>query len=92
MNRTELVAAAASASGLPQGTVDTALKAVQDAITAAISRGEKVALPGFLTLDVAQRAARTGRNPRTGEELRIPARTVVRVTAGQALKRAADGS
>lgn len=92
MNRTELVAAAASTSGLPQGTVDTALKAVQDAITAAISRGEKVAIPGFLTLDVAQRAARTGRNPRTGEELRIPARTVVRVNAGQALKRAADGS
>lgn len=92
MNRTELVAAASSASGLPQGTVDSALKAVQDAITAAIARGEKVALPGFLTLDVAQRAARTGRNPRTGEELRIPARKAVRVTAGQALKRAADGS
>ena len=92
MNRIELVAAAASTSGLPQKTVDTALKAVQDAITAAIARGEKVAIPGFLTLDVAQRAARTGRNPRTGEALQIPARTAVRVTAGQALKRAADGS
>lgn len=92
MNRTELIHAAATSSGLPASTVDTALKAVQDAITVAIARGEKVTLPGFLTLDVAQRAARTGRNPRTGEELQIAARTVVRISAGQALKRAADGS
>jgi DNA-binding protein HU-beta len=92
MNRSELVAAAAATSGIPQSTVDSALKAVQDAITNAISRGERVTLPGFLTLDVAQRAARTGRNPRTGEELHIPARKAVRVSPGQALKRAADGS
>lgn len=92
MNRAELIHAAAASSGLPASTVDAALKAVQEVITGAVSRGEKVTIPGFLTLDVAQRAARTGRNPRTGEELQIAARTVVRISAGQTLKRAADGS
>ena len=49
-------------------------------------------ITGFLTLDVAERDARTGRNPRTGEPLEIAARTVVRVSAGQALKRAVAGN
>ncbi|HAN71535.1 MAG TPA: integration host factor [Actinobacteria bacterium] len=92
MNRSELIAAAATRTGLTADQVEQALHGIQSAITEAISAGERVSLTGFLTLEVVQRSAREGRNPKTGESLTIPARKAVKVSAGQALKRAAADS
>ncbi len=91
MNRSELIAATAARCGTSASSTDQIVGALQAVITEALVKGEKVSIPGFLTLDVAERSARTGRNPRTGEPLEIPARKVVRVTAGQSLKRAVGG-
>lgn len=88
MNRSELIAAAAQRAGLTQSDVDQALTAVQSAITEALVKGEKVTIPGFVAFEAVQRSARQGRNPQTGETMQIPARTAVKVSAGQALKRA----
>jgi DNA-binding protein HU-beta len=60
-------------------------------VTEQVATGGRVQLPGFLTVDTADRAARAGRNPSTGAAMTIPARRVVRVSAGTALKRAAAG-
>lgn len=92
MNRSELIAATAARCGATTTTADQVISAMQSVITEALVEGDRVAIPGFLTLDVAERDARTGRNPRTGEPLEIAARTVVRVSAGQALKRAVAGN
>jgi Bacterial nucleoid DNA-binding protein len=62
------------------------LSAFEACVTKAVASGEKVQLPGFLTFDRAERAARTGRNPATGAEIRIPAATVPRVKAGKTFK------
>jgi DNA-binding protein HU-beta len=62
------------------------LGAFEACVTKAVASGEKVQLPGFLTFDRADRAARTGRNPATGAEIRIPASTVPRVKAGKTFK------
>jgi len=92
MNRSELISATAARCGATNTTVDQVMSAMQSVITEALVQGDKVAIPGFLTLDVAARDARTGRNPRTGEPIEIAARTVVRVSAGQSLKRAVAGN
>lgn len=91
MNRTDLIAAAAHRSGLSTQAVDQALAAIQSVVTEALVKGERVTLPGFLTLETVHRDAREGRNPSTGERMQIPARTAVKVSAGQALKRAVSG-
>jgi DNA-binding protein HU-beta len=91
MNRSELIAATATRCGTSVASTDQIVGCLQAIITEALVNDEKVTIPGFLTLDVAERSARTGRNPRTGEPLDIPARKVVRVTAGQSLKRAVAG-
>ena len=67
MNKTELVAAVATKAELSKKDADAAVKAVIDAVTEALKDGEKVALVGFGTFEVKTRAARTGKNPRTGE-------------------------
>ena len=64
------------------------MKAVLDAVTEALADGEKVALVGFGTFEVKERAARTGKNPRTGEAIEIPASKVPSFKAGAALKNA----
>jgi DNA-binding protein HU-beta len=92
MNRSELTASAAARSGLTTQVVDQALHALQAVITEALVKGEKVTVPGFLTLEAVQRSAREGRNPATGEKMQIPARTAVKVSAGQSLKRAVSES
>ena len=92
MNRLELIAAAAARTGLRADVVEQALQGIQSAITEALATGDRVSLTGFLTLEVVQRSAREGRNPKTGEALTIPARKAVKASAGQSLKRAVADS
>jgi DNA-binding protein HU-beta len=92
MNRSELIATAAQRSGLSPAVVEQAMSALHSVITEALVKGEKVTIPGFVTFEAVQRSAREGRNPSTGEKMHIPARTAVKVSAGQALKRAVSGT
>jgi DNA-binding protein HU-beta len=86
MNRMELVAAVAKKADLSKKDAEAAVKGVFDAITDALVEGDKVQLIGFGTFDVAERAAREGRNPRTGETMKIDASKAPRFKAGKALK------
>ena len=74
MNKTELIDAIASEAGLSKADAGKAVNAFTSAITAALKKGDSVALIGFGTFKVNQRAARTGRNPQTGKEIKIAAR------------------
>lgn len=91
MNRTELVAAIAERAGLSKEDTNRALTALNDTLMDAAAKGDKVQIPGLLTQEVVDRAARSGRNPRTGETMEIAAKKAVRLTPGAALKRAANG-
>jgi DNA-binding protein HU-beta len=86
MNKNDLVKAIAEETNQTATAVSEMLGAFEAVVTKAVASGEKVQLPGFLTFDRAERAARTGRNPATGAELRIPAATVPRVKAGKTFK------
>ena len=86
MNKTELVAAVAAKAGLSKKDAEAATKAVVDAVTEALANGEKVQLVGFGTFEVKARAAKTARNPRTGEVIEVAASKVPAFKAGQALK------
>lgn len=86
MNKTELVAAVAAKAGLSKKDAEAATKAVVDAVTEALTKGEKVQLVGFGTFEVKARAAKTARNPRTGEVIEVAASKVPAFKAGQALK------
>ncbi|WP_369053862.1 MULTISPECIES: HU family DNA-binding protein [Kineococcus] len=92
MNRSELVSALAEKSGVTQTDADSVLSAFGDVLIEAVGRGEDVRLPGLLTLERVERAARTGRNPRTGETLEIAASYGAKLTAGSKLKAAAAGN
>ncbi|MDH3392521.1 MAG: HU family DNA-binding protein [Desulfobulbaceae bacterium] len=85
MNKSELVEGMASASGISKAAAEKALNGMLDSITSALSKGDKVTLVGFGTFSVAKRAARTGRNPQTGKEIKIAARKVARFKAGSKL-------
>ena len=86
MNKNELVAKVADQSGLSKKAAEKALAAVIDTITAALVAGDKVQLVGFGTFETKQREARTGRNPRSGETIEIPAASLPAFKAGKALK------
>ena len=86
MNKTELVNTIAKRTGQSAGTVGEVLAAFEGVVTEAVADGDKVQLPGFLTFDRAERAARTGRNPATGAEIEIAASVVPRVKAGKSFK------
>lgn len=86
MNKTELVAAIAEESGLTKADSARALEATVSTITKAMSAGDSVAIIGFGTFKVGDRAARTGRNPQTGAEMQIPAAKVPKFSAGKGLK------
>lgn len=88
MNKTELVAAVAAKAELSKKDAEAAVKAVIDSVTEALADGDKVALVGFGTFEVKTRAARTGKNPRTGEAISIPASKVPSFKAGAALMNA----
>lgn len=90
MNKNDLVANVAEASGQSKADAAKAVEATFDAITSALSGGGEVRLVGFGTFSVAQRRASTGRNPRTGEAIQIPASKQPKFKAGKALKDAVN--
>ncbi len=86
MNKSELVSAMSDKTGLPRKDAEAALKAFTDVVSEELQKGEKIQLVGFGTFEVSERAARTGRNPQTGEEMVIQASKAPRFKAGKALK------
>ncbi|MFT9314919.1 MAG: HU family DNA-binding protein [Acetobacter orientalis] len=86
LNKQELVSAVADKVALPKAKAGEVVEAVFGAIEEALSRGQEVRLVGFGTFVTASRKAAKGRNPRTGEEIDIPASTSVRFKPGKALK------
>ena len=86
MNKTELVAAMAEKAGLSKKDAEAALKAFTDTVEEELKKGEKIALVGFGTFEVSERAAREGRNPQTGETMTIAASKAPKFKAGKALK------
>lgn len=82
MNKAELVEAIASESKLTKADAQRALDAFVNATTKALKKGDRVALVGFGSFSVAKRAARTGRNPQTGKEIKIAAKKVAKFKAG----------
>ena len=86
MNKTELVAAMAEKSGLTKADSEKALKAFLETVEETLKAGDKVQLVGFGTFEVAERAARTGHNPRTGKSLKIKASKAPKFKAGKAFK------
>ena len=86
MNKNELIEAVAERTGLAKSDAARAVEAVLGSVTEALQRGDAVALSGFGTFLSAVRAARTGRNPRTGETLAISASRVPKFKPGKSLK------
>jgi DNA-binding protein HU-beta len=86
MNKSELVEAIATRTGSSKAAAQEYLEAAIETISAAIAKGDTVQLVGFGSFGVADRAARTGRNPQTGEEITIKASRTPKFTAGKALK------
>lgn len=85
MNKSELIDAIASSANLTKSDAGKALEATVHAIETALKNGDKVALVGFGAFSVTNRPARTGRNPKTGEELKIEAKKVVKFKPGSEL-------
>lgn len=88
MNKAELIEALAAKTELSKAAAGRTLDALVEIITAAVAKKEDVQLIGFGTFKAAKRAARTGKNPRTGEALKIAATTVPKFTPGAAFKAA----
>ena len=86
MNKTELVAAVAEQAGLSRKDAEAAVKAFTDVVADALKNGDKIQLVGFGTFEVSERAAREGRNPKTGESMKIEACKTPKFKAGKALK------
>ena len=85
MNKAELIEAMASDAGLSKADAKRALEAFQGAITDCLKKGDRCSVVGFGSFSVSKRAARTGRNPQTGKEIKIAAKNVVRFKAGSDL-------
>jgi DNA-binding protein HU-beta len=90
MNKNDLIANVADASGLSKADAGAAVDAVLSAVTSGLAGGGEIRLVGFGTFSVANRAATTGRNPRTGEAIQIPASKQPKFKAGKALKEAVN--
>ncbi|GAA1984487.1 MULTISPECIES: HU family DNA-binding protein [Kitasatospora] len=92
MNRSELVAALADRAEVTRKDADAVLAAFAEVVGEVVAKGdEKVTIPGFLTFERTHRAARTARNPQTGEPIQIAAGYSAKVSAGSKLKEAAKG-
>ena len=85
MNKAQLIDAIAANAGLTKADAKKALDAFIKATTQALKKGDRVALVGFGSFSVSKRSARTGRNPQTGKEIKIPAKKVVKFKAGSDL-------
>lgn len=86
MTKTELIRRVAEEAKISKATAEKAVNAFTDYVTKALKKGDKLTLPGFGTFSVAKRKARSGRNPQTGKEIKIPARKVAKFKAGNLLK------
>ena len=86
MNKLELIAAVAAKAEISKKDVEKAVKAVTDVIAEELKAGGKVQMVGFGTFEVSERAAREGRNPRTGATMKIEATRMPKFKAGKALK------
>lgn len=86
MNKAELIAAIAENADMTKKDAEKALKAFVDVITEELKKGEKVQVVGFGTFEVSERAEREGRNPHTGETMKIAASKAPKFKAGKALK------
>ncbi|HVL03950.1 MAG TPA: HU family DNA-binding protein [Acidimicrobiales bacterium] len=92
MNRSELVDAVSQRSGVESRDVDATLKGLFEVVAGVVAKGdEKITLPGFISFEQVDRAARTGRNPQTGESIDVPASKAVKISAGTKLKAIAAG-
>jgi len=85
MTKAELIAAIAKEAGIVKSKAEKVLEGFFSAVSGALATGDKITLVGFGTFSVGERAAREGRNPRTGEKIKIPASKTVRFKAGKAL-------
>lgn len=90
MTKADLVAKMAKGSGITQRAAEVALESALKSIRDSLKKGKKVTLVGFGTFSVGRRAARNGRNPRTGRVIRIPASKVPRFKPGKDLKKAVN--
>ncbi|MDH3217598.1 MAG: HU family DNA-binding protein [Candidatus Krumholzibacteria bacterium] len=90
MNKAELIDAVAGSANLSKADAGRAVDAVVDAVSSALKKGQQVSVVGFGTFSVKHRAARAGRNPRTGETIQIAASNVPGFKAGKALKDAVN--
>ncbi|NLY12489.1 MAG: HU family DNA-binding protein [Gammaproteobacteria bacterium] len=90
MNKSELIDKVAASADIPKAVAGRALDAVIESITAALQEGDSVVLVGFGTFSVKDRAARTGRNPQTGNPIEIAAAKIPGFKAGKALKDAVN--
>ena len=90
MNKGDLIDAVAAKSNATKAAAEVVVNAVIESISEAVAKGETVQLIGFGSFSVQERAARTGRNPQTGKEIKIAAKKVVRFKAGTALTAAAN--
>ena len=90
MNKNDLIAAVSSSAGLSKSDATRSLESLIDTITNALKRGEKVSIVGFGNFSISYRKATTGRNPRTGEAIDIPASKRPKFSVGKALKDAVN--
>ena len=90
MNKQELIATVADHSGLSRGDTSKALESMFDVVTATLKKGDEVRLVGFGTFSVSRRKASTGRNPRTGEPMKIASSSQAKFKAGKNLKDAVN--
>ena len=88
MTKAELVAIMSKEAKVSKAAAEKALNAFTAAVAKALKGGDKLTLTGFMTISVGKRKARMGRNPKTGEEIKIPAAKVVKFKAGTTLKTA----
>jgi DNA-binding protein HU-beta len=88
MTKAELIASIGKEAKLSKASAEKAINAFTSAITKTLKKGDKLTLTGFGTFSVAKRRARTGRNPQTGKEIKIPATRVAKFKAGNLLKKA----
>jgi DNA-binding protein HU-beta len=91
MNKSELVESVAKAADISKAAAERALSSIIDAVVKTVAKGDTVTLVGFGTFKSAKRAARTGKNPKTGEALKIAATTVPKFSAGATFKATVAG-
>jgi DNA-binding protein HU-beta len=92
MNKSELIDAIADSTGVSKADVGAVLDGFADAAFKAVGSGDKITIPGFLSIEQTNRSARTGRNPQTGATIQIPASKAAKVSAGSKLKAAAKAA